>query len=95
LRQAAYRKRYKLATEKQLRAKGLPALPPISTLPGWSRWKQAIAHVEDLITDVKYEMEAYYEDRSEQWKEDGRGDEFQDKLRNVMAVADALGDCLF
>jgi hypothetical protein len=91
-RQAAYRRRQRQAIHRQLEAKGLPALPAIPTVPGWSRWKQAMAHAESLVTQVQSEMEGYYDDRSEVWQQDERGDDFQQKLQDLNGVLDAISD---
>lgn len=94
-RQAAYRRRQRLARQAELQAKGLPALPAIPTMPGTARWTRAVDHARDLLTGVADEMEDYYEDRSDEWKEDCKGDDHKDRLRTIRRVAASLEGMLF
>jgi hypothetical protein len=66
-RQREFRKRQQAARESELRARGLPALPVITTMPGTARWKAAITAAEALVSQTLTEMEAYRDDRSERW----------------------------
>jgi hypothetical protein len=93
-RQAAYRRRQRQVVLRQLEAKGLPALPAIPAMPGWRRWNQAMAHAENLVTVVQGEMESYYDDRSEAWRQSDRGEEFQQKLQDLGGVLDTISDWL-
>lgn len=89
-RQAAYRKRKKQAMEVLLTAKGLPALPSISSVPGWPRWNQAMMQVEMLMTQIQSEMEDYHDQRSERWQESEKGYEFLQKLEDLNAALEAV-----
>ena len=91
-RQAAYRTRCKQARNAELAAKGLPTLPAISTIPGWSRWNAAINAAHKLISSTISEMQDYFDDRSETWQESDRADEHQEKINALQAVLDALAD---
>lgn len=91
-RQAAYRQRRREALDRQLRDKGLPPLPAIPTIPGAPRWRQAIANATDLLSMVANEMEAYCDDRSEQWRDSDRGESFHERLDALCEARDAVAD---
>jgi hypothetical protein len=89
-RQASYRHRLVQARREQLSAKGLPPFPSIATMPGNARWTQAIEQAASMLTDVVDEMEEYYTDRSEIWREDDRGDTHQQRTEALQEVIEAL-----
>jgi hypothetical protein len=91
-RQAAYRRRCAAARERQLKEKGLPSLPSISTIPGTNRWRQAIQSATDLLGSVVTEMEEYFDDRSEPWQDGDRGERFHECLDAVTDARDAVAD---
>jgi len=93
-RQAAFRARREQGRQAELAAKGLPALPVISSIPGWPRWKASFQAAHQLIAESLSEMQDYFEERSENWQESQRGDEHQEKIASVEAVQDALSDLL-
>lgn len=67
--QAAYRLRIKCSHQELLSLKKLPPLPAIPTIPGYVRWKAITIKVEQLIITIEEEMDNYYSDRSEVWRE--------------------------
>jgi len=89
-RQAAYRRRQQQARAAELRAKGLPPLPAIPSMPGDARWRQALAHAQLLLSSVLDEMQAYFDDRSETWQEGDRGATFQERIDAVQECVDAV-----
>jgi hypothetical protein len=91
-RQAAYRSRREQARQADLTAKGLPALPVIATLPGRARWNASFLAAHELIACTLGEMQDYYDDRSDAWQENERGEEHQERIASVEAVVDALAD---
>ena len=88
-RQAAYRTRLEQARASQLRERGLPALPAISTMAGTVRWNAMFRHVEQMLSTAQAEMADYYDDRSESWQESDRGAEHQERLAAVEALVEA------
>jgi len=76
-RQAAYRIRRRAIIDEILSQRGLPPLPAISTIPGWPRWKEAIARIAYQMQMVETEISDYYDQRSDQWRESERADQFQ------------------
>jgi hypothetical protein len=88
LRQAAYQKRKNAAREDELRAKGLPPMPLIPTMPGTRRWSLMLASARALVQGICDEREGYYDDRSEEWQDSDRGTDFQEQTE---AIANALG----
>ena len=91
-RQAAYRARNDQARASQLRERGLPALPTISTMPGTIRWNAMVRHAEQMLCTAQAEMTDYFDDRSEAWQESDRGAEHQERMAAVEAIVDALGE---
>jgi len=91
-RQAAYRRRQSDALLQQQRAKGLPAMPAVPTIPGTARWTAATEMAARLLSDVADEMEAYYDDRSEEWQQDQRGETHQERIDTLQEVVGNLND---
>ncbi len=91
-RQAAYHKRQEKARREQLQAKGLLALPAIPTIPGYPRWRQALAHAESLLDMVATEMEDYANERSEEWNETDRADQFRENIDAITGIRDQLSE---
>jgi len=89
-RQAAYRQRCGRARLAELAERGLPASPPIPTIPGNARWNAAIARAQVLLDGVRAEMEGYHADRSEAWQESERGEAFTERLEAIEAVCNEL-----
>lgn len=93
-RQQAYRARCEQARQTKLAAKGLPPLPAIATLPGWTRWNASFMAAHALIADSLSQMQDYFDDRSEVWQESDRGEEHQERIAAVEAALDALGELI-
>jgi hypothetical protein len=93
-RQAAFRVRREQARQADLARKGLPALPPISSMPGWPRWKASFQAAQQLMAASLSEMQDYFDERSETWQESLRGEEHQTKIASAEAVQEALSDLL-
>ncbi len=91
-RQAAYRRRCEEARQQQLQEKRLPALPAIPTMPGTPRWRQAIANAADLLTMVSDEMEAYFDERLEEWQESEKGENFRERIDALSEARDIVTD---
>jgi hypothetical protein len=89
-RQAAYRARIEQARQRAASAKGLPCLPPLTTMPGWPRWNATFQMAHDLIDGAVSEMQDYYDDRSDAWQESERGEDHQERIASVEAVLEAL-----
>ena len=90
--QAAYRKRCADALRDQSKAKGLPALPPIPDMPGTARWRAAARTAHDLLATICDEIQTYAGNRSEQWQEGERGQEFAERQTGIEEIRDALYD---
>ena len=92
-KQAAYRKRQAEARRQEQQAKGLPALPAVPTLPGDKRWRAMQEQACALLQTMAEEMQAYYDERSEQWQESDKGNAMQeriDALESLLTDLDAL-----
>ena len=91
-RQAAYQQRRNAAREEELRAKGLPPMPLISTMPGTRRWRRMLDMAGALVQGVWKEREAYFEDRSEAWQDSERGTDFQAHTEAIAGLLEALNE---
>ena len=85
-RQAAYRRRQSQARAAQLAQKSLPPLPAVPTLPGHARWRALLSQAQWVLSQLSLEMQAYYEQRSEQWQESAPGESFQERLEAVQEL---------
>ena len=93
-RQAAFRARTEHARQAQIAAKGLPPMPVIPSIPGWPRWNATFRMAHDLIDTAVTEMQDYYEDRSDAWRESDRGEDHLERLTSVEAVRDVLAELI-
>ena len=59
-------------------------------MPGNVRWQQAISQAAGLLTMVVGEMEAYFDERSEEWQESDRAEVHQERIGSVQETVDAL-----
>ncbi len=94
-RVAAYRERQRIARQNELAAKGLPAAPPISTLPSAARWNALQQSARASIETMRDEMETYHGERTESWQDGERGVAFQEKIDSIndlLETLDALND---
>jgi hypothetical protein len=95
LRQAAYQKRKDAARENELRAKGLPPMPLIPTMPGTRRWALMLASARALVQAICDEREGYSDDRSEQWQDSDKGTDFHEhteEIADLLTAIDEIGD---
>jgi hypothetical protein len=92
-RQAACRRRRRAALQALQATKGLPALPSIATIPGWQRWREVLDQVENALNNVLDQMQSYYDDRSDDWLESYKAEEFIERMKVVQKLADRAADC--
>jgi hypothetical protein len=85
-RQRAYRERQAQARLQERCQKGLPATPPLATMPGERRWQTLLEQAQSALSCVQTEMQAYYEDRSEPWQEGERGEALLERLDGVESL---------
>ena len=89
-RQAAWRIRQAEARNRERAEKGLPAAPPVSTMPGTARWNALLAQARAAIGTAQEEMQAYFDDRSEEWQEGERGEAMQARIDALEAISGDL-----
>jgi hypothetical protein len=68
-------------------------MPAIPAMPGAIRWSAALRSARSLIEQVGEEMQAYYDDRSDAWKESDRGETFaerQEAIANLVSELELL-----
>lgn len=86
-RQADYRRRKSAIIDELFSMRGLPNLPAIATIPGWTRWKEAMARIAYQMEMIETEMTQYYDERSERWLESDNAetfDEHRETLRQII-----------
>lgn len=88
--QKAYRERQKLAREEELRKKGLPASRPIPTMPDTPRWNALLDAARAALETAQQEMQAYIEERSEEWQDSERGQALQERLEQIEEAINSL-----
>jgi hypothetical protein len=91
-RQAAYRARSAETRRRERKEKGMPPLPIIPSFPGSARWKTLVQQAAAHFDLVQEEMECYYEQRSDNWKESERGEAFLEQWEAVQEVRAAAGE---
>lgn len=85
-RQKRYRRRQQDIRRREQIDKGLPPMPAISSMPGTARWRAALEAAEALVNETFDEMEAYYEERTMNWKESLQADQHKDRQREIKAI---------
>ena len=93
-RQQRFRARQEETRLLEQKAKGLPALPSIATMPGDPRWCKALSSARLLIQQVNEEMASYYDERSEVWQEGEKGAAFVERQGAVEAVLSQLDELM-
>ena len=91
-RQAAYRQRQVEARRKEQAAKGLPPLPAVASLPGYTRWQALLQQAGLLLGTIQEEMQEYYDGRSQSWQEGERGEAFLERLQAIQEAQAAVED---
>jgi hypothetical protein len=94
-RQAAYRQRQEAARRAALEAKNMPATAPISTMPSLSRWKALKEQAQAILQTMLEEMEAYRDERSEQWQESDKGAAFEEMIDQVDTARNSVEEIAF
>jgi hypothetical protein len=101
-RQRAYRQRHQqLPPESVIIPPGIipqqpsiPLAPAIGSMPAQARWGALIHQADSTLRIVHGEMESYFQDRSQSWQEDERGEVFQEKIQALEELIDGLQELL-
>lgn len=91
-RQRAYRERQRLARERELQAKGIPAAAPVPTMPSRQRWHGLMEQARIALQAAQEEMRAYWEDRSLEWQESERGEAMSEHIEALEELAASIGE---
>ncbi len=67
-------------------------MPKIAAMPGSARWKATIEAAEALLTQAAEEMDEYWEDRSETWKESYVAEEHLQRKKRLAKMAETLSE---
>lgn len=92
LRQSRFRKRQQEVRRQEQREKGLPPMPTISAMPGKARWIATIEAAEALLSQAAEEIDEYWEERSENWRESYAADELQQRKKRLDKMATTLSE---
>ena len=92
-RQAAFRRRRSETHAALEAAKGLPPLPAIATIPGWRRWRRLLAQTEDALRNAHEQMQSYYDERSDDWLESDKAEQFTERMDAVEELIDNVVEC--
>ena len=85
-RQRACRTRQTAARRAEREAKGLPRPTPVPTKPGAARWTALREQARALLETLRREMEAYCEERAEQWQESERGETMWETVLRIEEI---------
>ena len=86
-KQKAYRERQRLKAMGQL-----PAAPAPCNIPATRRWAALIAQARTALETARDEMQAYHDDRSEDWQESDRGQEFAETISALETLTTDLDE---
>ena len=89
-RQKAYRERQQQARLAEMQRKGLPATPAIPTMPGTARWNALLEQARTSLEACIDEMQTYFDDRSEEWRESEKGEQMQEHIDHLNEVLESL-----
>ena len=64
--------------------------PPKS--PGYRRWGIMIRQAGTPLETITVEMDVYYEDKSESWKDSERGENFAERLESIEEIVALIRD---
>ena len=93
-RQAAYRLRMQHARNEQLSARSLPPLPAIPAMPGNARWRDSLRQAHWLMETTASEMQAYSDERSEEWQEGDKGELFTNRTESLHDLLEDLDELI-
>ena len=91
-RQRAYRARQAQARRDEQLAKGLPPAAPLPTMPSRLRWQALLAQARLALETLHTEAQAYYDDRSDAWKDGDRAALLTDHIEAIEQVLADLDD---
>jgi hypothetical protein len=86
-KQAAYRDRLRLRALGQL-----PDSPAPCNIPAEKRWSAALSQALRLIEQTRDEIQAYADDRTEDWQESERGEAMQERIESLSSIIDEITD---
>lgn len=91
-RQLAYRTRCGQRAANHL-AKPAPSRPVrLSAKPGHRRWNVMLKQAQDAISAIADEMESYYDDHSDEWRDGERGEAFKERYEAVQGIAEQFDE---
>ena len=86
-RQRAYRERCQYHTTRASQAPGPPNRAPTAPI---ARWRMLVTQARAQLHTVTAEMQAYYEQHSERWRDGEQGESFLEQLEALYEAHEAL-----
>ena len=72
------------------RRQGFPACAAIPAMPSYPRWNARLTNASQLLKDARDEMQAYAQERSEQWQESEKAERLTANKEAIEEALDAL-----
>ena len=91
-KQRAYRQRQAQARLAELAAKGIPAAPPIPTMPSKERWAGLLTAALEGVETAREEMQAYWDERTGRWQDGDRGNAMATQIAALEQIAIDLAE---
>jgi hypothetical protein len=88
-KQAAYRARQAERVQAAIEGRR-PAAPALGNIPPEQRWKALLQDAQRTLETLRDEMQAYFDDRSEQWQESERGEALQERIEEIESMLEAI-----
>jgi len=89
-KQRAYRQRQAQVRLQELEQKGLPPAPAVPSIPGTRRWSALVEQGRSAFAIALEEMQSYFDDRSDQWQESERGEQFQERIEALQTLIEEV-----
>jgi len=89
-RQKTFRERIKQRLAMVETAPPLPDKPKIS-VPANKRWATLADQARAALETRRNEMQEYFDERSEAWRESEKGNAFQERIEALESILDELG----
>lgn len=88
-KQAAYRARQAERVQAAIEGRR-PVAPALSNIPPEQRWKALLQDAQRTLETLRDEMQAYFDDRSEQWQESERGEALQERIEEIESMLETI-----
>jgi hypothetical protein len=95
IRQPANRKGSQAPRKEHVKLPGLPPLPRAEYLPATARWNAALTTAFYIVASVNQEMDEYYIERTDNWKQSERAVTLLERFNDVTSIFHELEELLY